>query len=344
MEAYEHQDESQTLPAAVFSPFIFSASSERALSATLEAYAHHFQASPELSLRDVAYTLRTRRSLLPKRAIISATSINSLSEKLRSEAKSEGKRDTPVRSSTGKPKILGIFTGQGAQWARMGAEIIEASPAALQILKGLEQSLMLLPLPDRPSWSIVDELLAEKNSSRLDQAEISQPLCTALQIMLVVLLRKAGVTFNTVVGHSSGEIAAAYAAGILSASDAMRVAYYRGFHLNLTQGPEGKQGAMMAAGMTFDDAQELCRLDDFNGRLCVAASNSSNSVTLSGDVDAIEEAKEVLEAEEKFTRRLKVDKAYHSSHVRRPQVTPSSIPVIKSPEPYLRTQNSAIAP
>ncbi|KAL8906414.1 MAG: hypothetical protein Q9171_006283 [Xanthocarpia ochracea] len=110
--------------------------------------------------------------------------------------------------------------------------------------------------------------------------------------MLVVLLQKAGVIFNTVVGHSSGETAAAYAAG-----------------------PESKQGAMMAAGMTFDDAQELCRLDDFNGRWSVAASNSSNSVTLSGDVDAIEEAKEVLEAEEKFTRRLKVDKAYRSSHM-----------------------------
>lgn len=214
----------------------------------------------------------------------------------------------------------------------MGAEIIEASPAALQILKDLEQSLMLLPLPDRPSWSIVDELLAEKHSSRVDQAEISQPLCTALQILLVVLLRKAGVTFDTVVGHSSGEIAAAYAAGFLTASDAIRIAYYRGFHLNLSQGPQGKQGAMMAAGTTFDDAQELCRLDDFDGRLCVAASNSSNSVTLSGDADAIAEAKEVLEAEEKFARRLKVDKAYHSSHVRRPQVTPSSIPTLQEPQ------------
>ncbi|KAL8856078.1 MAG: hypothetical protein Q9178_007273 [Gyalolechia marmorata] len=66
--------------------------------------------------------------------------------------------------------------------------------------------------------------------------------------------------------------------------------------LNLTQGPESKQGAMMAAGMTFDDAQELCRLDDYNGRWSVAASNSSNSVTLSGDVDAIEEAEEPIAA------------------------------------------------
>ncbi|CAO1598305.1 hypothetical protein XANCAGTX0491_002075 [Xanthoria calcicola] len=317
LEAYEQQDGSQTSPAAVFSPLIFSASSERALSATLEAYAHHFQAFPEISLRDVAYTLRTGRSLLPKRAIVSATSISSLCEKHRSEAKSEGNRDIPVRSSTGKPKILGIFTGQGAQWARMGVETIEASPAALQILKDLEQSLMLLPLPDRPSWSIVDELLAEKHSSRVDQAEISQ----------AALYRSTD-----------------YASCFLSASDAIRIAYYRGFHLNLGQGPQGKQGAMMAAGTTFDDAQELCRLDDFNGRLCVAASNSSNSVTLSGDADAIAEAKDVLEAEEKFVRRLKVDKAYHSSHVRRPQVTPSSIPIIKSPTTYLRTQDWGLAP
>ena len=325
MEAYEGQSDSGKSSNVVFSPFIFAASSDRALSATLKAHAEYLQAYPDISLRDLAYTLHSRRSILPKRAVLSATSLESLCDKLQSEANSESKQDIPTRPHATKPRILGIFTGQGAQWARMGAEIVENSPAALKILEGLEQSLMTLPSRDRPSWSIISELLAKKESSRLDQAEISQPLCTALQIMLVIILRNANVTFDAVIGHSSGEIGAAFAAGIISASDAIRIAYYRGFHLHLGQGLGGKQGAMMATGTTFEDAEELCQVDDFEGRLCVAASNSSNSVTISGDADAVEEAKEVLIAEGKFARQLKVDKAYHSHHM-----LPCSEPYINS--------------
>ena len=325
MEAYEDQYAVGKSSTVIFSPFVFTASSDGALSATLKAHAEYLQARPDINLRDVAYTLHSRRSILPKRAVLSATSLESLCDKLHSEANSESKQDVSTRSPPTKPRILGIFTGQGAQWARMGAELVETSPAARKILEDLEHSLMTLPPLDRPSWSIISEMLEKKELSRLDQAEISQPLCTALQIMLVKILRSAGITFDAVVGHSSGEIGAAYAAGIISASDAIRIAYYRGFHMHLGEGLRGEQGAMMATSTTFDDAEELCQVDDFEGRICVAASNSSNSVTISGDADAIEEAKEVLTAEGKFARQLKVDKAYHSHHM-----LPCSEPYIKS--------------
>ncbi|KAI4158636.1 MAG: hypothetical protein L6R39_000491 [Caloplaca ligustica] len=325
LEAYEDQHSPRGSPTAIFSPFLFSASSDRTLSAMLEAHAKYLQAHPDVDLRDLAYTLHTRRSLLPRRAVISARSVESLCDRLLVEAQSGTRRDVAAPPLSTKPRILGIFTGQGAQWARMGAEIVESSPSAFKILEELQESLATLPPSDRPSWSIIDELLKGKGSSRLDEAEISQPLCTALQVMLVIILREAGITFDAVVGHSSGEIAAAYAAGVISASDAIRIAYYRGFHLHLGQGSEGKQGAMMAVGTTFDDAEELCRVDDYRGRLCVAASNSSTSITLSGDADAIEEAQDVLASEDKFVRRLKVDKAYHSHHM-----VPCSKPYVQS--------------
>ena len=325
MEAYEGQCDPQRLSTAVFSPFLFSASSDRALSASLKAHAEYLDAHPDINLRDYAYTLHSRRSILPKRVVFSAAGSESLSKKLWSETKSEIKRDIPARSYGAKPRILGVFTGQGAQWARMGAEIIESSPEAMRILGDLDQSLMSLPRSDRPSWSIVRELLEKQDSSRLGQAALSQPLCTALQIMLVIILRNAGVTFDAVVGHSSGEISAAFAAGVISASDAIRIAYYRGLHMHLGQGAEGEKGAMMAVGTNMEDATELCRLDDFDGRLCVAASNSSSSVTISGDADAVEEARQVFAAEEKFARLLKVDKAYHSHHM-----LPCSDPYLES--------------
>lgn len=82
----------------------------------------------------------------------------------------------------------------------MGAELIEQSPLVAKYIAKLDQYLMQLPVSDRPIWTIIGELLAHGN--RLDEAEIAQPLCTAVQIVLVNLLRLAGIEFHAVIGHS----------------------------------------------------------------------------------------------------------------------------------------------
>ncbi|KAK2738642.1 putative PKS/NRPS-like protein biosynthetic cluster [Myotisia sp. PD_48] len=152
-------------------------------------------------------------------------------------------------------------------------------------------------------------------SSRLLEAEFSQPLFTAVQLVLVDLLRAVGVKFKAAVGHSSGEIAAAYAAGFFNSSDAIRIAYYRGLYAKFAAGPSGEKGAMLAVGTSLEDAQEFCALDDFKETLTIAASNAPLSVTLSGNEDAINQAKVVFEEEKRFVRRLRVDTAYHSHHM-----------------------------
>lgn len=117
------------------------------------------------------------------------------------------------------------------------------------------------------------------------------------------------------IGHSSGEIAAAYASGFISARDAIRVAYYRGLYAKFAGSSSGKKGAMMAVGTTLEDAEEFCQLEEFHGRITVAASNAATSVTLSGDEDAIDAALVVFKDESKFVRKLRVDTAYHSFHM-----------------------------
>ncbi|KAK5996028.1 Polyketide synthase-nonribosomal peptide synthetase phmA [Cladobotryum mycophilum] len=293
----------------------FSAASESALRVMLRQYADHLEENPSINLRDLASTLNTRRSTFTVRTSVFGSTAMQLSQGLRerSEADKTTLIPVPPKSPSSKPRVLGVFTGQGAQWKRMGAELLASSPKVVSILDHLERSLA--ELPDGPSFSLKSEILADEKTSRVNEAEISQPLCTAVQVVLVDLLRSAGVGFEAVVGHSSGEIGAAYAAGYISAGDAIRIAYYRGLHLHLAEGPKGEQGAMMAVGTSFDDAQELCDLPAFRGRIGIAASNSSASLTLSGDLDAIERAKEVLEDEKKFARLLKVDKAYHSHHM-----------------------------
>ncbi|KAL3294775.1 putative polyketide synthase [Colletotrichum asianum] len=321
LESYQHPAERSGIVAGSgpFTPFTFSAASEEALRANLAAYLRHLDTHSDINPHDLAYTLRERRSVFPYRATFPAASISDLRTKIQTGL---DEKETPLgiktltRLSAKSSKILGIFTGQGAQYARMGAALIEQSPYARRIIQELETHLAQLPAEDQPTWSLEKELLADPSTTRLDEAAISQPLCTAVQIMLVDLLRSGNVHFDAVLGHSSGEIAAAYAAGFLSARDAIYIAYYRGLHCKHAASPNGNiKGAMLAAGTSMEDALELCEDPDFDGRITIAASNSVSSVTISGDEDAIEELELILSDEKKFNRRLRVDQAYHSRHM-----------------------------
>ena len=161
-----------------------------------------------------------------------------------------------------------------------------------------------------------DELHQEAANSQVDEAFISQPLCTAFQIALVNLLQSWNIRPSIVLGHSSGEIAAAYAAGMLTLESALSVAYYRGLlSSQLVPENENPQGAMLAAGLSADDA--LPYIEGIaSGRATIACINSPTSVTLSGDVSAIDELHSRLEEKGVFSRRLKVNVAYHSFHMK----------------------------
>ncbi|KAJ5740973.1 hypothetical protein N7493_000845 [Penicillium malachiteum] len=305
-------------------PFVFSAQSEQSLVALLEQYSLHLTAhQDEIDASDLAWTLYSRRSQLNVKTAFSARTIPQLIQSIDSKlekVKRDGSEAIGIRFSgkAAMPRILGVFTGQGAQWPAMGAALIRSSQFVRDTIERLEVSLATLPPIDRPGWRLKDAMLAGADTSRIAEAAISQPLCTAIQIVLVDLLKTAGLKFSSVVGHSSGEIAAAYAAGFISSHDAIRIAYYRGLYAHLAMNENtGQKGAMLAVGTSWEDAQELLSLKTFKGRLALAAHNSPASVTLSGDADAVTQAKKVFDEEKKFARVLKVDTAYHSHHMLR---------------------------
>jgi hybrid polyketide synthase / nonribosomal peptide synthetase ACE1 len=307
-------------PSSNFVPFCVSAVSETSLLEQTRRLKTWLSENPDVNLSDLAWTLSSRRSEFPHRWSFSANSSQQLSAEMDKRLSASYE---PVPTLMPEAKILGVFTGQGAQWATMAGALVRSSRFAEQIIDKLEASLAVLP--DAPSWSLKADMLADSAHSRVSEAALSQPLCTAVQILLVEMLKSAGITFSAVVGHSSGEIAAAYAAGFLRAEDAIRIAYYRGVHTKLAAGRNGEKGSMLAAGASLVDAQELCGFEELEGRIVVAASNSSSSTTLSGDVDAIKEAQGVLEDEGKFARLLRVDKAYHSHHM-----NPCAAPYLES--------------
>lgn len=311
------------------SPFVFSAASEVSLVSQLKAYSDHLKTCDDgINTADLAWTLYSRRSQLPYKAAFSAVTLEHLvfkiDAKLTDVAQNVG-RAVGTRSSAktaSPPALLGVFTGQGPQRPAMGSKLMTLSAFCRNRVEALEASLASLPPGHRPAWSLMDEMLAgagdgtDARPSRINEAALSQTVCTAVQILLVDLLRASGIKFKAVVGHSSGEIGAAYAAGFLSAMDALRIAYYRGLYARVAgNANSGQKGAMLAAGTSWEDAQALLKLRAFRGRVVIAAHNSPASVTLSGDADAIVHVKKVLDEEKKFARFLKVDTAYHSHHM-----------------------------
>lgn len=325
LESYPSRTENFPLSSTptVYLPFVFSAVSEGSLVAYLREFCQYLRDHHEsLRLEQIAHTLYSRRSRFPISTVFAASDADGLcaqiEEKLQLTAnggKECGVRATTTSRTGRKPRLLGVFTGQGAQWARQGVELFESSSAARDIIERLQTRLDQLPLSDRPTWSLLDELEKDDASSRIAEAEFSQPLCTAIQIVQIELLRKAGVELSAVVGHSSGEIAAAFAAGYISAEDAICIAYYRGICTRFAQGANGKEGSMMAVETSLERMQELCDSDQFKGRLCVAASNAPSSQTVSGDRDAVMELKAIFDTEGSFARPLNVTKAYHSHHM-----------------------------
>jgi acyl transferase domain-containing protein len=187
--------------------FVFSSADKSGLSRLTDVYAltlhrmleaeKSFVAASVVSLIStvsLAYTLGSRRSTFDHRTFVVSRSITNLHDQLQG-------RLPAVRRTAKNSNVFFIFTGQGAQWATMGQELVDHHAYR----RSLEVSQAILELLGC-EWSLQRELFASKMESRIDSPDFSQPLCTALQIALVELLRTWGVHPKSVVGHSSGEI------------------------------------------------------------------------------------------------------------------------------------------
>lgn len=169
------------------------------------------------------------------------------------------------------------------------------------------------------NWTCTDALFTEElgrdpKTTRVSEVNISQPISVALQLCLVDLLESWNVKPSAVTSHSSGEIAAAYAVGLLTFKEALGVVYHRGELALKYQKLSRVQGGMLAAGIGPEDAEKYIA-DTKAGRVVVACVNSPSSVTLSGDLDGIDEVLALLEEDGLFARKLKVPLAYHSHHM-----------------------------
>jgi len=274
---------------------LYSANTQQSLTTLIDNY-KTFVEETVPNVEDIAYTLARGREHLPYRAFAIAN------------GSSVGVASPITKPGQQKPKIAMVFTGQGAQWPQMGGHLLKSNPTFQSSIRSLDKYLKDTLGEEAPSWSIEKELLKPGKKSRLNLAEFAQPLCTAIQVALVDTLRSIGIEADAVVGHSSGEIAGAYAAGALNAGEAIIAALYRGIVVNKQQRP----GAMAVVGMGIADTEKF-----LIPNTSIACDNSPRSVTISGDVDKIEEVLIAIRTARPDTlaRKLQVDKAYHSYHM-----------------------------
>ncbi|RYC55186.1 hypothetical protein CHU98_g11026 [Xylaria longipes] len=276
----------------------FSAHSSQSLELNMAAGSHALIHS---SLANIAFTLSCKRQKMAYRTfrIVDTDDING--------NESIGAKST--RSPAQPTNKLGfVFTGQGAQWHGMGADLFSYR-IFRDTIEYLDEVLGALPTP--PAWSLVDVLAGRCDDDSIQRGEVSQTASTALQIGLVDLLASWSVRPAGVVGHSSGEIAAAYASGTITAAEAIAAAYFRGQAVAQNH----QAGAMLAVGLGSEMVANKY-LGKWTDKVAVAAVNSPASVTLSGDADAIEQVSAVLSTDGVFNRTLKTGgNAYHSHHM-----------------------------
>lgn len=304
-----HSQEQQSTDNAKPRVLVLSAKNGKSLQKAVE-HMREYTTKTSCPVNDLAYTLGSRREHLAHRAFAIIDPDGTISD-------FEKSRDIPSGMTF-------VFTGQGAQWAGMGKELMSVSPCFLSSIRAMDQELSLLVNP--PSWTLegkipytcantrsnltifdkIEELAKDDETSRVQQPEFAQPLSTAVQIALVDLLEEWGVHPTSVIGHSSGEIAAAYASGAMKAGVAISASYLRGKAVSEST---TKTGGMAAVGIPADKARKYL-LDD----VAVACDNSPQSVTLSGSESSLDKVLGNIKADdaETFCKRLKVCVAYHS--------------------------------
>ncbi|KAJ5807079.1 Acyl transferase/acyl hydrolase/lysophospholipase [Penicillium riverlandense] len=267
-----------------------------------------FASHPARTIRidDLAFTLSCRRSKLATRGFFIESQaslnrgLNMASLKLRDS------------DSEGPFPLAFVYTGQGAQWAGMGKELLSHSHVFRKTIGYLDSCLRGLDPEHAPAWTL-EGVLRGDESCDISAAELSQPLCTAVQIALTDLLKDWGSLPEMVTGHSSGEIGTAYAAGAIDARQAIIASYFRG----TTVAEDSTDGSMAAVGLGKDQTEAIIEECALGESVTVACANSPESTTVSGDTVAVNYLLGIFQRKDIWARKLKTGgKAYHSHHMK----------------------------
>ncbi|HEY1354348.1 MAG TPA: SDR family NAD(P)-dependent oxidoreductase [Ktedonobacteraceae bacterium] len=283
-----------------------SARHPQALAALAQSYLQMLSTPEQPPLSDLCFSAAMRREHHTQRLGIVAQSAADLSEKLQAFLNAQphagvAAGSVPVGAT---PGVTFVFAGNGPQWWGMARQLLNEHTLFRATLEQCDR--LLTPYT---GWSLLSELLAGEAHSRMDHTDVAQTALFAIQVALAAVWKSWGIEPEAVIGHSVGEIAAAYVAGILTLEDAIKVVYHRSRLQELTAG----MGKMAAVGISAQEAQQL--LTRYQGRVSLAGVNSPSSVTLSGEAAAVQEIVSALDERDVFARVLQLNYAFHCPYL-----------------------------
>ncbi len=255
---------------------------------------------------DVVHSCSRRRTHHEYRLALSVSTHLQAAEQLSTFAEGH----TTPGAATGRapaserPKLAFVCSGMGPQWWGMARELLESEPIFRNAVERCDAELAKYT-----GWSLTEAMLADEAHSRMAETEVAQPANFAVQVGLGELWRSWGIVPDAIVGHSTGEVAAHYLAGVLSFEDAVKVNYYRS---NLQQRTTGT-GRMLAVGLSPETLNQV--VAGAGPLVSVAAINGPSAVTLAGDETVLAGMASQLETFGIFHRFLQVKVPYHSHYM-----------------------------
>lgn len=257
------------------------------------------EASDGVAVADICYTAGVRRSHHPYRVAVAGSTRAELSERL--TALSDKDFGNPPVMAGLPERLAMVFSGQGSQWAGMAADLLEAEPLFADRIAECDAIFSGLS-----GISLLEQLRAGKGASLLDDTNVAQPAIFAVQAGLLALYDSWGIRPDAVIGHSAGEVAAAYAASIFSLEDALKIMYHRS---RLMQRATGL-GRMAAVGLPGPETEKA--IAGYEGRLELAGLNGPSLSVVAGEPEALTELVAALKKQGTFCRDLGVNYAFHT--------------------------------
>ncbi len=279
-----------------------STKSAKAMRPFVESYVAFLETSAPADLRSICASAATRRTQFAERLVVSGANRDELVQGLRAFLENRPtERVVTASRQVDDARPVFVFSGQGTQSARMARELFEKNETFRTCIESFSARFTALG-----GFSIVDELAADEAKSRMEDTAVAQACLCAIQVGLTEVWKSWGVVPAAVVGHSVGELAAAYVAGALGFDDLVRLAFHRGRILATTQG----QGKMAAVRLGADEVAALLRERGY--RLSIAAENGRTNTVLSGEESVLTECCRELEARGVRTHVLFGRHAFHS--------------------------------
>lgn len=301
LEGFENKKmETEHLNKEMFKVLKISAKSQASLNMLSKRYLEFLKNTDE-DIDDIAYSAIYNREQMPFSLVAIGENKDELISNLENHCANENDFNVVTGQDTKDKRLVFVFTGMGPQWYAMGRELYHTNTVFKETVDKCQKEFSKYL-----TWSLIDEFLTEESESRIQYTEVSQPLNFTIQVALFNMWESIGVTPDAIIGHSVGEVAALYCAGVYSFEDAIKISYIRS---SLQQRLTGK-GGMIAVGIKQEEAEEYIK--SYKDKVSVGAINSNTSLTLSGDNDCLKELQKVFDEKGIFNKFLRVTVPYHS--------------------------------